>query len=847
MISTNGNDRRHPSRYFAPLLGLLLAIVPGWALGQGSKADYERSESLARKSRGLVPSVTVRPRWLVDQDRFLYQRGPTGEYVVVAAKTGDRRPAFDPARLARTLREFLGKPEIPDRLDVDLNSMNLSADDQTLTFEYAGKRLNCNLNSYDLKDAPDQEPLKEESRRESRTRTGAETELVVKNTLDRPVELFWVNDEESPHSYGKIAPGATRRQHTFGGHAWRIVDAEGVERARIIADDQGTHVDLSKVPQNAGEPKRRPGPARGRPGQGGRSPDGRFKAAIHEHNLVIRDLAKNEDWKATEDGSSANPYHPRFFWSPDSKRLVVVREKPAQDHTLTLVESSPRDQIQPKVQTINYLKPGDVIAHPRPYLFDADARAAIPISDELFPNPWSINDYRWSSDSSRFTFAYNQRGHQVLRVISVNATTGEARPVIDETSSTFIDYSQKYFIDYLDERGEILWTSERSGWNHLYRFDAATGELKNPVTQGNWVVRAVDRVDRREGRIWFRAMGIHPQQDPYHVHFARVDLDGTGLTILTDGDGNHDVQFSPDHRFLIDTYSRVDLPPVVELRDAEDGHLIRELERADWSALLASGWKAPERFDAPGRDGKTPIHGVIFRPTQFDPNGKYPVIEQIYAGPHDAHVPKSFTPFHGTQALAELGFIVVQIDGMGTNWRSREFHDVCWKNVADAGFPDRIAWMKAAAAKYPALDLSRVGIHGGSAGGQNALGGLLFHGDFYKVAAADCGCHDNRMDKIWWNEAWMGWPIGPEYAENSNVTHAKNLKGKLLLTVGELDKNVDPSSTMQVVNALIRANKDFDLIVFPGSGHGAGGSPYGVRRRKDFFVRHLLGVEPRHE
>jgi dipeptidyl aminopeptidase/acylaminoacyl peptidase len=274
---------------------------------------------------------------------------------------------------------------------------------------------------------------------------------------------------------------------------------------------------------------------------------------------------------------------------------------------------------------------------------------------------------------------------------------------------------------------------------------------------------------------------------------------------------------------------------------------VSELTRGDWSALLETGWKVPERFVAKGRDGTTDIYGVIYRPTNHDPAKKYPVIESIYAGPHGAHVPKRFSSFHWTQSLTELGFIVVQIDGMGTNWRSKAFHDVCWKNLADAGFPDRILWMKAAAGKDPSMDVSRVGIYGGSAGGQNALGALLFHPEFYKAAAADCGCHDNRMDKIWWNEAWMGWPIGPHYAEQSNVTNAHKLQGKLLLTVGELDHNVDPSSTMQVVNALIRADKDFELIVFPGADHGAGGSPYGDRRRRDFFVRNLLGVEPRSE
>jgi dipeptidyl aminopeptidase/acylaminoacyl peptidase len=249
-----------------------------------------------------------------------------------------------------------------------------------------------------------------------------------------------------------------------------------------------------------------------------------------------------------------------------------------------------------------------------------------------------------------------------------------------------------------------------------------------------------------------------------------------------------------------------------------------------------------------GRDGKTDIWGVLFRPTNFDPAKKYPVIESIYAGPHSSFVPKSFAAFDPMQAQADLGFIVVQIDGMGTSNRSKAFHDVAWKNIGDAGFPDRILWHKAVAAKYPYYDITRVGIYGGSAGGQNALGGLLFHPEFYKVAVSYAGCHDNRMDKIWWNEQWMGWPIGPQYSASSNVDNAYRLQGKLLLVVGELDTNVDPSSTMQVVNQLIKHNKDFDLLVVPGGEHGAGRrgetAPYGEHKRFDFFVRHLLGVNP---
>jgi dipeptidyl aminopeptidase/acylaminoacyl peptidase len=355
------------------------------------------------------------------------------------------------------------------------------------------------------------------------------------------------------------------------------------------------------------------------------------------------------------------------------------------------------------------------------------------------------------------------------------------------------------------------------------------------------VVRAVDKVDEKERRIWFQASGMYPGKDPYFTHSYRINFDGTGLVTYTEGDGNHAVEYSSDRKYYVDTWSRVDRPPVVELRRTEDRKLVSVVETADIAAVLKAGWRAPEVFAATGRDGKTEIWGILHRPTNFDPSKKYPVIEAIYAGPQGSFVPKTFSPT--MHALAELGFIVAQIDGMGTNNRSKAFHEVAFKNLKDAGLADRILWHKAVAAKYPYYDISRVGIYGNSAGGQNAMGALLFHGDFYKVAVANSGCHDNRMDKIWWNELWMSWPLGPHYEGSSNMVNAHLLKGKLLLIVGELDTNVDPSSTLQVVNALIKANKKHDLLLVPGGGHGAGGS-YGQRVLQDFFVHHLLGVEP---
>ena len=632
-----------------------------------------------------------------------------------------------------------------------------------------------------------------------------------------------------------------------GDRFWYRLDLPGGKKEFMLVDAaKGTREVVAEkdLPKGTARPASPFTPRRPRGGSAN-SPDGKWTAFVKDFNVWLRHRETKEETQLSKEGDAADGFTDQFFWSPDSTKLIAIRRTKGGDRRVTLVESSPRDQLQPKTSTYFYLKPGDPIPQPRPHLFDATAKKEVPVADDLFKNPWDISYEHWSPDSKRFTFVYNQRGHQVVRVVAIDAASGYATPVVNEECKTFFDYAHKMDLRYLDKSNEFLWQSERDGWNHLYLIDALAGTAK-PITKGPWVVRGIDRVDEEKREVWFRAMGMDADQDPYHLHFCRIKFDGTGLVRLTEGDGTHSIDYSPDRKYLIDTYSRVDLPPVTELRRVADGKLILELERADWSALLDVHWQVPERFVAKGRDRKTDIWGVIYRPTNFDPAKKYPVIESIYAGPQGFFVPKAFSPFRRQQALAELGFVVVQIDGMGTSWRSKAFHDVCWKNLGDSGFPDRIEWIKDAAAKYPQLDLSKgVGIYGGSAGGQSSTGAVLTHGNFYTVAVSDCGCHDNRMDKVWWNELWMSWPVGPHYAEQSNVTNAPKLTGNLMLTVGELDRNVDPASTMQVANALIKANKDFDLIIIPGAGHGAGESPYGARRRADFFVRHLLGVEPR--
>ena len=576
------------------------------------------------------------------------------------------------------------------------------------------------------------------------------------------------------------------------------------------------------------------------------SPDSTREVFIQNYNVAYREVGADPDdyTMLTWEGTPGNTYTDRsIVWSPDSRKVAVYRVVPGQERTVHYVESSPEDQVQPKHSTYLYAKPGDRLDKEIPVILDVESGRQTIIDDALFPNAYTLSRLEWREDGEHVVFEYNQRGHQVYRVIEVDAETGRTRAVISEEPETFFNYSNKRFRHDLDDGAEIIWMSERDGWNHLYMIDGETGRVKHRITKGEWPVRGVDSVDVENRQIWFRASGMNPEQDPYFIHYYRIGFDGTGLVAYTEADGMHEVTFSPDRRFYVDQWSRVDLPPIAELRRTSDRSLVMELERADASALLAKGWRYPEVFVAKGRDGVTDIWGIIIRPTTFDPNRSYPVIESIYAGPHGSHVPKTFGIHASRTSVAELGFIVAQIDGMGTNNRSKAFHDVAWQNIRDAGFPDRILWHQAVARKYDYYDVSRVGIYGGSAGGQNAMAALLWHGDFYDVAFSSVGCHDNRMDKIWWNEAWMGWPIGPHYSESSNVDNAWRLKGKLLLVVGELDRNVDPSSTLQVVNALIEADKDFDFLLVPGAGHGSGGS-FGVRKRNDYFVRHLLGVEP---
>ncbi len=785
------------------LVSQLPAVIG--AQDQGVKADYDRANALANKVNNKIYDVVSAPTWIDGSAKFWYRRSVKGgnDFVLVDPAVPSKGPAFDHAKLADGLTKA-----VPGRTftAVTLPFATFTYVDDQKAIQFA---LGANGGGRGARAGGAPPPAG----------ATASAPPTYKCTL-----TDYVCTQQAAGT--TTAPGQGRGARGAAGAA----AAAGVGRGGATADQPQVRI----------------------------SPDQKSEAFIDNFNIYIRPAGgRPQDGKPLSwDGSEGNYYtFNSIQWSPDSTKIAAYRRHPGYQRMVSYVQSSPPDQLQPKSSSRYYQKPGDVVDLDQPVLFNVATKQQINVDNALFLNPYeNSRQLRWRRDGHAFTFEYNQRGHQAYRVIEVNAETGKARAVIDEESKTFIRYAmvtptsassdigRQYRYDVADGK-EIIWMSERDGWAHLYLYDGVTGQVKNQITKGNWVVHTVDRVDEQNRQIWFTANGMDDGKDPYLVNYFRINFDGTGLTRFTKDDGMHQVTWSPNHDYYVDSYSRVDLPPVSELRRTSDQSLVLDLEKADISDLLATGWKAPEVFSAKGRDGTTDIWGVIIRPTNFDPSKKYPVIENIYAGPQGSFVPKTFSTQTGMQAMAELGFIVVEIDGMGTSNRSKAFHDVAWKDLGDAGFPDRILWHKAVAAKYPYYDITRVGIYGTSAGGQNAMGAVLFHPEFYKAAAAASGCHDNRMDKIWWNELWMGWPVGPEYAASSNMENASKLQGALLLIYGEMDTNVDPSSTMQVVNKLILANKEFDLLAIPNSDHTSGGA-YGDHKRFDFFVHHLRGLEP---
>ncbi len=627
------------------------------------------------------------------------------------------------------------------------------------------------------------------------------------------------------------------------------------------------------------------------------SPDGRWAAFIKEHDLYVRPVPGGEEVRLTTDGEPFYDYAveaeqstravteriggkkvpPVLLWSPDSKRILTHRLDQRKVESLYLIQSVPPKGARPLLQPYRFPLVGDAnLPMAELMVFDVEKPSRIPFRCDPYvlqlDSPISEKQTWWGADGRSAYFVEHERAGKGVRLRVADAATGEVRTLIEEKAATYVELNLLLGsfpnVRILGGGAEIVWFSERDGWGHLYLYDGRTGTLKNQVTRGPWVVRDILRVDEENRRVYFMAGGREKDRDPYYQHLYRVKLDGTGLELLTPEDADHGVtafaespagydlapKISPSGRYFVDTYSRIDLAPVSVLRDAA-GRFVMELERADIEPLLATGWKWPERFMVKARDGVTDLYGVIFKPTDFDPAKAYPVIDGIYPGPQSIRTPKTFgtdeaalNSFANDVALAELGFVVVNIDGLGTPFRSKAFHDFSYGKMEDAGgLEDHIAGFRQLAATRPWMDLDRVGIYGHSGGGFASTHAILAFPEFYKVAVSSAGNHDQRGYLAAWGELYQGPLDGANYDKQANAGLAANLKGRLLLAHGDMDDNVPPSLTIQVAGALIKANKDFDLLILPNRNHNLRTDTYFIRRRWDYFVKNLLGAEPPRE
>ncbi len=572
------------------------------------------------------------------------------------------------------------------------------------------------------------------------------------------------------------------------------------------------------------------------------SPNGLFKTRLEGGNVEVED--QSGQWvTVTKEG------HFKYLqWGGDSRHLIAWYCIAGDRKVLYLLHSTGAGKTRATLETRRYDQPGDKLDTYIPYVIDAKNLTERKVDTEPMMNgsyPWpSAPSVRWWNHG--FLIDYPIRGYQEYKVDYIDPTSAAIRNVIDEKSQTFVDLG-KISLQPIPGSTDLLWNSERDGWARLYRIDGLTGKVLNAVTPTHGVFRHIVWLDAKNGVVYYTGNDypecVDQGQNPYLLHLYRTDLDGKNVIDLTPQNGTHSIAFSPDHKVFVDTYSWVNKAPIHNLVSASDGKVLAHLASANIKGLLRNNVRLPIPFEAKGRDGKTNIWGIVCLPSNFNPKMKYPVIENIYAGPQSSFVPTRFYPFLYMSRLAELGFIVVQIDGMGTDNRSRAFHDVCWHNIDDSGFSDRILWMQALAKKMPQVDLNRVGVYGTSAGGQDAVNALLLHPEFYKVGVASCGCYDNRIDKQWWNEQWMGYPVGPWYREQACATNAAKLKGHLLLMDAEDDHNVPPESSIRLASALIKAGKTFSYMIFPASDHTDGGV-FGERKRRDFFVQWLFGMNP---
>ncbi len=625
--------------------------------------------------------------------------------------------------------------------------------------------------------------------------------------------------------------------------------------------------DTTKLLENA---QRSGGFGRGNRGNEVLSPDRTKAVFIKDYNLWVKDVKTSELKQLTFDGLKdfgyatdnagwTNSDGAILRWSPDSKKIVTFKQDQRNVGDMYLASTNVG---HPTLRSWKYPLPGDkdIPMISRCVINVADAKIImfnIPpdphrasLSDDI-SSSGTFDDIDWNPDGSEVAFLSTSRDHKQEKFRIANATTGEVREVFEEVVPTQYESGWGSINwRYLPKTKEIIWFSERDDWGHLYLYDATTGKVKNQITKGNWVVTRLLRVDEKNRLLYFMANGTQPE-NPYFSQFYKIGFDGKNLTLLSPGAGTHSVSFSPSENYFIDTYSKPDVPSVTVLRDM-NGKQITELEKTDVSRLKAAGWKPPTPFSVKSANGKADVYGLMFTPTNLDPNRKYPVVDYIYPGPQSGSVGSwSFSAARGDhQSLAELGFVVVVIEGTGNPNRSKSFHDAYWPDMSTNTLPDQIAGIRQLSQRYSYIDTNKVGIWGHSGGGFATACAMFRYPDFFKVGISESGNHDNRDYEDDWGERYIGLltknPDGTDnYTAQANQTYAKNLKGKLMLAHGLMDNNVPPYNTMLVVEALTKANKDYDLVVFPNAGHGFGAdSPYMMRRRWDYFVKNLLGKEP---
>ena len=594
------------------------------------------------------------------------------------------------------------------------------------------------------------------------------------------------------------------------------------------------------------------------------SPNKHWAAYVKGFNLYVRDVSSGQVLQLTRDGETSWDYatplpslrhfiepgaeydtlKPAVFWSPDSTKLVTYRIDSRNAARFPSIQFVPDDQLRPKVFSVVYPLPGETLPAAMPIIFDIPSGKRTDLKTAPLEIPFQDGpEFDWSPDSKTMLYDYDERGFKSKEIRLVDPESGEQKVFLREQSDQYVDPGLTFY-HFDNSTGELLLSSERDGWDHFYLYDKS-GKLENQITQGPWVVREIRHIDEKNRRVYFLASGREKNEDPYQTHLYSVGFDGKGLTLLSPEDANHSVDISPDGSFFVDNYSRPDLPGESVLRRSKDGSEVRVLEKSDATQLEATGWKHPEPFQGKAADGVTDLYGLIWKPSNFDAAKKYPVVEQIYTGPQGFFVPKTFAGTFRLQSMAELGFIVVMVDGRGTTGRSRAFHLFSYRNLGGA-FEDHVVMIKQMAAKYPYMDAGRVGIYGTSAGGYGAAHAMLVFPDFYKVGVTISGDHDARLDKAWWNELYQGYPMQDDYEAQSNVTMASHLQGHLLIEHGDIDDNVHPVETMRFVDALMKANKNFDMLLVPNMFHGESGTHalYLVRRRWDYFVQYLLNVVP---